>query len=109
MGVRTYGQAKRTWVMDRGIPSEAILKEMREPERETFYLVGAPGKNQSAREEVAGSAVAEGTRLGASSAIPESWRHPGGPTCFVPRARDTRGRKRRSGNVRGSATSARRA
>jgi transposase len=39
---KTYGKAKRTWVMDRGIPSEAILKEMREPERETFYLVGTP-------------------------------------------------------------------
>ena len=39
---KTYGKARRTWVMDRGIPSEAILKEMREPERETFYLVGTP-------------------------------------------------------------------
>jgi transposase len=39
---KTYGKAKRTWVMDRGIPSEAILKEMREPERQTFYLVGTP-------------------------------------------------------------------
>ena len=39
---KTYGKAKRTWVMDRGIPSEAILKEMRQPERETFYLVGTP-------------------------------------------------------------------
>jgi len=39
---KTYGKAKRTWVMDRGIPSEAILKEMRKPERETFYLVGTP-------------------------------------------------------------------
>jgi transposase len=38
----TYGQARRVWVMDRGIPSEAILKEMREPERQTFYLVGTP-------------------------------------------------------------------
>lgn len=38
----TYGKARRVWVMDRGIPSEAILKEMREPERETFYLVGTP-------------------------------------------------------------------
>ncbi|MGH9629479.1 MAG: IS1634 family transposase [Bryobacteraceae bacterium] len=36
----TYGKARRVWVMDRGIPSEAILKEMREPERQTFYLVG---------------------------------------------------------------------
>jgi transposase len=39
---KTYGKAKRTWVMDRGIPSEVILKEMRQPERETFYLVGTP-------------------------------------------------------------------
>ena len=38
----TYGKARRTWVMDRGIPGEAILKEMREPERQTLYLVGTP-------------------------------------------------------------------
>src|SRR5258708_8951434 len=35
------------WVMDRGIPSEAILQEMRDPAREIFYLVGTPkGKIQ---------------------------------------------------------------
>jgi transposase len=38
----TYGKAQRVWVMDRGIPTEAILQEMREPERQTFYLVGTP-------------------------------------------------------------------
>ena len=38
----TYGQARRVWVMDRGIPTEAVLKEMREPERHTFYRVGTP-------------------------------------------------------------------
>jgi len=38
----TYGKAQRVWVMDRGIPSEAFLKEMREPERPTCYLVGTP-------------------------------------------------------------------
>jgi len=37
-----YGQARRVWVMDRGIPSEAMLQEMRDPERQTFYLVGTP-------------------------------------------------------------------
>lgn len=43
----TYGKAKRVWVMDRGIPSEAVLQEMRETERQTFYLVGTPkGKIQ---------------------------------------------------------------
>ena len=38
----TYGKARRVWVMDRGVPSEAILKGMREPEGQTFYLVGTP-------------------------------------------------------------------
>jgi transposase len=44
---KTYGKAKRMWVMDRGIPSEEILREMRDPTREIFYLVGTPkGKIQ---------------------------------------------------------------
>src|SRR4051812_39129028 len=38
----TYGKARRVWVMDRGIPTEATLKEMREPGRDMFYLVGTP-------------------------------------------------------------------
>jgi transposase len=38
----TYGRARRIWIMDRGIPTEAVLKEMREPERQAFYLVGTP-------------------------------------------------------------------
>lgn len=37
-----YGKAKRVWVMDRGIPTEATLKMMREPDRQTCYLVGTP-------------------------------------------------------------------
>ena len=39
---KTYGKARRVWVMDRGIPTEAILAEMRKPEREISYLVGTP-------------------------------------------------------------------
>ncbi len=37
-----YGKARRVWLMDRGIPTEAVLAEMRDPEREMFYLVGTP-------------------------------------------------------------------
>jgi transposase len=37
-----YGRARRVWVMDRGIPTEAVLEEMRNSEREIFYLVGTP-------------------------------------------------------------------
>src|SRR5881398_1780792 len=44
---KTYGKAKRMWVMDRGVPTEEILQEMRDPAREIFYLVGTPkGKIQ---------------------------------------------------------------
>lgn len=39
---KTYGKARRVWVMDRGIPTEVTLREMREPGREMFYLVGTP-------------------------------------------------------------------
>jgi transposase len=35
-----YGKARRTWVMDRGIPCEATLAEMRQAG--TDYLVGTP-------------------------------------------------------------------
>src|SRR5579864_3039754 len=38
----TYGKAKRMWVMDRGIPTEEILSEMRDPARQISYLVGTP-------------------------------------------------------------------
>jgi transposase len=37
---KSYGQARRVWVMDRGIPTEATLKTMRE--RKISYLVGTP-------------------------------------------------------------------
>ena len=37
-----YGRAKRIWVMDRGIPTEEVLKEMREAASPGAYLVGTP-------------------------------------------------------------------
>jgi transposase len=46
----TYGKAKRMWVMDRGIPTEEILAEMRNPDRQVSYLVGTP-KSKIAKYE----------------------------------------------------------
>jgi len=37
-----YGKAGRTWVMDRGIPTEEVLAEMRASETPIQYLVGTP-------------------------------------------------------------------
>jgi len=37
-----YGKAERIWVMDRGIPTDAVLAEMRSADPPIFYLVGTP-------------------------------------------------------------------
>ena len=37
-----YGKARRIWVMDRGIPTEEVLAEMRNSDPPVQYLVGTP-------------------------------------------------------------------
>lgn len=37
-----YGKAQRIWIMDRGIPSEEVLAEMRASDPPIYYLVGTP-------------------------------------------------------------------
>jgi len=37
-----YGKAERIWVMDRGVPTEEILAEMRQSDPPVYYLVGTP-------------------------------------------------------------------
>ncbi len=37
-----YGKAQRIWVMDRGIPTEDVLREMRQADPPISYLVGTP-------------------------------------------------------------------
>jgi transposase len=37
-----YGKAERVWVMDRGIPTEDVLEEMRAADPPVYYLVGTP-------------------------------------------------------------------
>jgi Transposase DDE domain len=39
---RLYGRARRIWLMDRGIPTEAVLAEMRQADPPVQYLVGTP-------------------------------------------------------------------
>jgi transposase len=39
---RQYGKARRVWLMDRGIPTEDVLAEMREADPPVQYLVGTP-------------------------------------------------------------------
>jgi Transposase DDE domain len=37
-----YGKARRVWVMDRGVPTEQVLAEMRASDPPVSYLVGTP-------------------------------------------------------------------
>jgi transposase len=39
---RQYGKARRIWLMDRGIPTEEVLAEMRASEPPVQYVVGTP-------------------------------------------------------------------
>ena len=39
---RQYGKARRIWLMDRGVPTEEVLAEMRAADPPVHYLVGTP-------------------------------------------------------------------
>jgi transposase len=39
---KQYGKARRVWVMDRGIPTEETLEQMRQSDPPVSYLVGTP-------------------------------------------------------------------
>ena len=46
-----YGKARRIWVMDRGIPTEEVLAEMRASDPPIHYLVGTPKSRLSQWEQ----------------------------------------------------------
>lgn len=49
---KCHGTADHIWIMNRGIPTEEVLKEMRESEYLVHYLVGTP-RGQLTRYEAA--------------------------------------------------------
>jgi hypothetical protein len=51
---KRYGPAERIWVMDRGIPTEAVLAELRQSAAQVSYLVGTPkGRLTKLEQELA--------------------------------------------------------
>jgi transposase len=46
-----YGRAERVWVMDRGIPTEAVLEKLRAADVSVRYLVGTPKGRLTALEQ----------------------------------------------------------
>jgi transposase len=62
-----YGKAERIWVMDRGIPTEEVLEEMRAADPPVYYLVGTPkgrlSKLEAALLPLAWAAVRPGVQV----------------------------------------------
>ena len=48
---KQYGKAQRIWVMDRGIPTEDILQQMRQSDPPVLYVVGTPKGRLSQLEQ----------------------------------------------------------
>jgi len=48
---RQYGKAQRIWLMGRGVPTEAVLAEMRQTDPPVRYLVGSPKGRLSRLEQ----------------------------------------------------------
>jgi transposase len=48
---RQYGKAQRIWLMDRGVPTAAVLAEMRQADPPVRYLVGTPKGRLSRLEQ----------------------------------------------------------
>lgn len=64
---KLYGKAERIWVMDRGIPTEEVLAQMRASDPPIAYLVGTPKGRLSEYEqkllELPWQAVREGVQV----------------------------------------------
>jgi transposase len=61
-----YGKAERIWVMDRGIPTEKILEQMRAADPPVQYLVGTPRGRLSQYEQKLASLPWQVAREGVS-------------------------------------------
>lgn len=48
---RQYGKARRVWCMDRGVPTEEVLAQMRASDPPVHYLVGTPKGRLTRMEE----------------------------------------------------------
>jgi hypothetical protein len=70
---RQYGKARRIWLMDRGIPTEDVLAEMRQSDPPAQYLVGMPkGRLNRLERELSGKRWQEARPACRSSCCPRT-------------------------------------
>jgi len=80
---KQYGKAERIWVMDRGIPTEATLEQMRASDPPVSYLVGTPkGKLTTLEADLASRDWQQArprvrVNFSPRKAKPTSWSKPG--------------------------------
>ena len=93
---KQYGKAKRLWLMDRGVPTETVLSEMRASDPPGQYLVGTPkgrlGKLEKRLLEQPWQQAREGVDV---KLLPED-----GETYVLARSRDRAGKERSMRNRR---------
>jgi hypothetical protein len=93
---KQYGKAKRLWLMDRGIPTEEVLAEMRASDPPVQYLVGTPKGRLSKLEvrllEQPWQQAREGVKV---KLLPDS-----GETYVLAHSRDRAGKERAMRNRR---------
>ena len=93
---RQYGKARRLWLMDRGIPTEEVLAEMRASDPPGQYLVGTP-KGRLAR---LGSRLLEQPWQQAREGVDVKLLAEDGETYVLARSRDRAGKERGMRNRR---------
>jgi hypothetical protein len=82
---RQYGKARRVWLMDRGVPTEEVLAEMRAADPPLHYLVDTPKGRLTRLEKPLVAQPWQEARPGVQS-LP--WRRPGS-NCWRRRASST--------------------
>lgn len=93
---KQYGKAKRLWMMDRGVPTEEVLAEMRDSKPPVQYLVGTPKGRLSQFEERLLKKTWQQARDGVEvKLLPD-----GDETYVLARSRDRAGKERSMRNRR---------
>ena len=70
---RQYGKARRVWLMDRGVPTEEVLAEMRAADPPVHYLVGTPKGRLTRLEKHLVAQPWQQARPGVQSLPGEGW------------------------------------
>lgn len=87
---KQYGKAERLWIMDRGIPTEEVLAEMRASVPPVSYLVGTPKGRLTKLEKKLASLPGQSARAG----VEVKWLAAEGEVYVLAQSQDRIGKER---------------